>query len=380
MSVDFSKIPSACYVLEEAKLRKNLELMHHVQDAAGVDIILAFKGFSMWGAFPLVKQYLKGATASSLHEARLCREEMGTHAHTYCVAYQEKEIKEIATLSSHLTFNSLTQLEQFGDMVERYNPQVSLGIRVNPEWSDVTTDLYNPSSPTSRLGMTADHFGDHLPENVSGLHFHVLCESTSFALEKVLEALGAKFAPQLREASWVNMGGGHLMTREGYDVDHLIRILKAFKEKWDVDVILEPGSAVAWQTGDLVTTVLDIVDNGGVQTAIIDASFTCHMPDCLEMPYKPKITGAHSEAISGKPTYRIGGLSCLAGDFMEAYSFDQPLSIGDQLIFEDMIHYTMVKTSTFNGVPHPSIGIWREDGTFDLLREFGYEDYKNKLS
>ncbi|MEQ9297051.1 MAG: carboxynorspermidine decarboxylase [Cyclobacteriaceae bacterium] len=378
--VDYSKIPSACYVLEEAKLRKNLELMRHVQEAAGVDIILAFKGFSMWGAFPMVKQYLRGATASSLHEARLCYEEMGSHAHTYCVAYQEKEIKEIASLSSHLTFNSLTQLEQYGDMVKGYNPQASLGIRVNPEQSDVTTDLYNPSSPTSRLGMTSSHFGDHLPENVEGLHFHVLCESTSFALEKVLEALSEKFAPQLREAKWVNMGGGHLMTREGYDVEHLISTLKAFKEKWDVEVILEPGSAVAWQTGDLVTTVLDVVENGGVQTAIIDASFTCHMPDCLEMPYKPKITGASSDLVPDNPSYRIGGLSCLAGDFMDAYSFDQPLSIGDQLIFEDMIHYTMVKTNTFNGVPHPSIGIWQEDGTFRLLREFGYEDYKNKLS
>lgn len=354
--------------------------MRHVQEAAGVDIILAFKGFSMWGAFPMVKQYLRGATASSLHEARLCYEEMGSHAHTYCVAYQEKEIKEIASLSSHLTFNSLTQLEQYGDMVKGYNPQASLGIRVNPEQSDVTTDLYNPSSPTSRLGMTSSHFGDHLPENVEGLHFHVLCESTSFALEKVLEALSEKFAPQLREAKWVNMGGGHLMTREGYDVEHLISTLKAFKEKWDVEVILEPGSAVAWQTGDLVTTVLDVVENGGVQTAIIDASFTCHMPDCLEMPYKPKITGASSDLVPDNPSYRIGGLSCLAGDFMDAYSFDQPLSIGDQLIFEDMIHYTMVKTNTFNGVPHPSIGIWQEDGTFRLLREFGYEDYKNKLS
>lgn len=380
MIVDYSKIPSACYVLEAARLRKNLELMRHVQDAAGVDIILAFKGFSMWGAFPMVRQYLKGATASSLNEAKLCFEEMGSPAHTYCVAYQEKEIREIAGLSSHLTFNSLHQLQQYGSLVKQHHPEVSLGIRVNPEWSDVTTDLYNPSSPTSRLGMTAGHFGEHLPENVDGLHFHVLCESTSYALENVLKALGEKFAPQLREAKWVNMGGGHLMTREGYDVAHLISILKDFKEKWAVDVVLEPGSAVAWQTGELVTTVLDIVDNSGVQTAIIDASFTCHMPDCLEMPYRPRIKGANAIPEGGKPAYRIGGLSCLAGDFMEAYSFDQPLSIGDQLIFEDMIHYTMVKTSTFNGVPHPSIGIWQEDGTFRLLREFGYEDYKGKLS
>ncbi len=378
--VDYAQIPSACYVLEEAKLRKNLELMAHVQKEAGVDIILAFKGFAMWGAFPMVKQYLKGATASSLNEAKLCHEEMGSLAHTYCVAYWENELEDIAKLSSHLTFNSLSQIERLGSKAKRYNPDLSIGIRVNPEQSDVTTDLYNPSSPKSRLGMTSAHFGDHLPEYVDGLHFHVLCESTSHALEEVLKSMEEKFAPQLKEAEWVNMGGGHLMTREGYDVGHLIKILKAFKEKWQVDIILEPGSAAAWQTGDLVTTVLDIVENGGVSTAIIDASFTCHMPDCLEMPYRPTIIGAGAKVIPGKHHYRIGGLSCLAGDFMEEYSFDQPLQIGDQIIFEDMIHYTMVKTSTFNGVPHPSIGIWREDGRFDLLRSFGYEDYKGKLS
>lgn len=380
MAIDYSKVPSACFVLDESLLIKNLQLMQQVQQDAGIDIILAFKGFSMWSAFPIVKKYLKGATASSYNEAMLCFEEMGKKAHTYCVAYQEENFRDILNMSSHLTFNSLGQFERFKQIVAEHAEKVSIGIRVNPEYSDVETDLYNPSSPVSRLGMTASHFGDTLPAGIEGLHFHVLCESTSFALEKTLEALEAKFGKLLKQAKWVNMGGGHLMTRAGYDTAHLVKILCAFKEKWNVEVILEPGSAAAWQTGDLVTEVLDIVTNTGVSTAIIDASFTCHMPDCLEMPYKPRIKGAALDATGGSYKYRIGGLSCLAGDFMEEYAFEKPLAIGDRIIFEDMIHYTMVKTSTFNGVPHPSIGIWRENGTFDLVKKFGYEDYKNRLS
>jgi carboxynorspermidine decarboxylase len=380
MPIDYSKVPSACFVLDESLLIKNLNLMQQVQQDAGIDIILAFKGFSMWSAFPTVKKYLKGATASSYNEAVLCYEEMGMKAHTYCVAYQQENFEEVLSMSSHITFNSLNQFHKFKETVNNFPEKVSMGIRVNPEYSDVETDLYNPSSPVSRLGMTASHFGDTLPEGIEGLHFHVLCESTSFALEKTLEALEAKFGKLLHQAKWVNMGGGHLMTKAGYDTDHLVKIILAFKEKWNVEVTLEPGSAAAWQTGDLVTEVLDIVTNTGVTTAIIDASFTCHMPDCLEMPYKPKVKGANADASSGKHLYRIGGLSCLAGDFMEEYAFDKPLAIGDRIIFEDMIHYTMVKTSTFNGVPHPSIGIWRENGTFELIKKFGYDDYKNRLS
>lgn len=375
--IDYEKIPSPCYVLDESLLRQNLSLMKTVQEEAGIDIILAFKGFSMWSAFPMVREYLKGATASSLNEAKLCYEEMKTKAHTYCVAYLEDEFEEILSMSSHITFNSLNQFHQFKDKVAG---QASIGIRVNPEQSDVETDLYNPSSPVSRLGMTAAHFKDGLPVGIDGLHFHVLCESTSYALEEVLQALEQKFGHILPSVKWVNMGGGHLMTRKGYNVDHLINLLKTFKEKWQVDVILEPGSAAAWETGDLVTTVVDIVENGGQQTAIIDASFTCHMPDCLEMPYKPAIRGAYKEPKPDLHTYRIGGLSCLAGDYMDAYSFDKPLQIGDRLIFQDMIHYTMVKTTTFNGVPHPSIGIWQENNEFRLVKKFGYEDYKSRIS
>jgi len=375
--IDFSKIPSPCFVLEEERLERNLRLIDRVQQEAGVEIILAFKGFAMWSAFPIVKKYLKGATASSLHEARLCFEEMGTRAHTYAVAYQPDQFQEIASLSSHITFNSLSQYKHFQHQLPE---GVECGLRINPEWSDVETDLYNPSSPVSRLGITSPHLAGGLPEGISGLHFHVLCESSAESLVQVLRQVEHNFGHLLHQLKWINMGGGHLMTREGYNIDLLIRTLKEFREKYQVNVILEPGSAIAWQTGDLKSTVLDIVENNGVKTAIADISFTCHMPDCLEMPYRPVITGA-SRNPNGLPhSYRIGGVSCLAGDFMEAYGFDKPLAIGDELVFEDMIHYTMVKTSMFNGVHHPAIGIWRKEGTFDLIREFDYQDYKRRLS
>ena len=378
--IDYSKVSVPCYLLEESLLRRNLELMKKVQAEAGIDIILAFKGFAMWSVFPLVRQYLKGATASSLDEAKLCYEEMKVKAHTYAVAYRDSEFEEIMKLSSHITFNSLNQFERFKEDVKAFPEKISCGIRVNPEYSEVTTDLYNPSSPTSRLGMTAAHFGDTLPEGIEGLHFHVLCESSSFALENTLKSFEEKFGHLIPQVKWVNMGGGHLMTRKGYDVNHLISMLKSFREKWGVEVILEPGSAVAWETGDLVASVLDVVENNGVKTAILDVSFTCHMPDCLEMPYKPRIRGAKMDPEPDKPTYRMGGMSCLAGDFMSEYSFEKALVPGDLVVFEDMIHYTMVKTTTFNGVPHPAIGIWKENNSFQLVRTFGYDDYKRRLS
>lgn len=371
------RIPSPCYVLDEKRLIRNLELMRKVQEEAGVSIILAFKGFAMWSSFPMVKKYLSGATASSLHEAKLCVEEMGSKAHTYNVAYETQTFEEVVSCSSHLTFNSISQYDHF---LHHVNEDVSIGLRVNPEWSDVTTDLYNPASPTSRLGICIDQFPAELPARVEGLHFHVLCESGADALVHVLKNFEMKFGHLLPKIKWVNMGGGHLMTRKDYDVDLLIEVLKDFQHRHQVEVILEPGSAVAWETGDLHATVLDVVESGKVKTALADISFTCHMPDCLEMPYKPKVTNASREAKEGQFQYRIGGVSCLAGDFMEAYGFDRPLSVGDPLIFEDMIHYTMVKTSTFNGVRHPSIGIKRTDGSFDLIKEFTYEDFKSRLS
>lgn len=370
------KIPSPCFVLNERKLIKNLEIIDRVQKDAGVVIILAFKGFSMWSAFPTVRKFVNGATASSLHEVLLCNEEMGVKSHTYCVAYAPDEFPEIVSKSSHITFNSLGQYEAFIDQVPN---DVSIGLRVNPEWSDVETDLYNPSSPVSRLGITRPHLKE-LPERVEGLHFHVLCESTSYALENVLKSLEEKFGDYLVQVKWVNMGGGHLMTREDYDTDHLIQLLKEFKAKHQVEIILEPGSAFAWQTGDLHTTVLDIAENGGKKTAIFDGSFTCHMPDCLEMPYRPKLEVGSDDEKEGWSSYRLGGVSCLAGDFLEDYWFEKPLKIGDPIIFKDMIHYTMVKTSTFNGVKHPSIAIIRENGSFDLVKEFNYSDFKNRLS
>jgi carboxynorspermidine decarboxylase len=375
--IDYSALPSPCFVLDEERLKKNLATIARVKEESGVDIIVAFKGFAMWGAFPIVRKYVTGATASSLNEARLCNEEMKAKAHTYAVAYQENEFEAICQLSSHLTFNSLSQFERFHTKVPA---GVSVGLRVNPEWSDVDTDLYNPSSPTSRLGMTIENLADGLPKEVEGLHFHVLCESSAESLVHVLENFERKFGQFMNQIKWVNMGGGHLMTRKGYDLDLLIKTLKKFREKYQVEVILEPGSAFAWQTGDLVSTVLDVVENRGVKTAIADISFTCHMPDCLEMPYKPVISGASKDASNSEFVYRIGGVSCLAGDFMDEYAFPAPLKVGDRLIFEDMIHYTMVKTTMFNGVNHPSIGIVDSSGNFRLIRKFDYEDYKARLS
>jgi carboxynorspermidine decarboxylase len=280
--------------------------------------------------------------------------------------------------SSHITFNSLAQFEKFYSKTQFYN--ISCGLRINPEYSDVETDLYNPCSPGSRLGIIAENLGKALPEGVEGLHFHTLCESNSFDLEKTLLAVEKKFGHLFNQIKWLNMGGGHLMTRVGYNTDHLIQVLKAFKGKYPhLQLILEPGSAFAWRTGFLVSTVQDIVENKGIKTAMLDVSFSCHMPDCLEMPYKPAILGA-TDAVPGKPTYRMGGNSCLAGDFFGDWSFDKPLQVGDRIVFEDMIHYTMVKTTMFNGVTHPSIGIWTKNNEFKLVKEFGYEDYKGRMS
>lgn len=378
MAIDFSKIPSPCFILEEELLIKNLTLIKSVAESSGVEIILAFKGFAMWGAFPIVREYISGATASSLYEARLCLEEMKTKAHTYCVAISDDEIDELLDCSSVITFNSLTQLERFKSKALQKN--ISIGLRVNPEYSEVSTDLYNPCSPNSRLGITAEHFTEKLPEGVDGLHFHALCENDSYTLEKTLIAFEKKFGKLITQCKWVNFGGGHLMTREGYDINHLIQVLTDFKKRYqNIHVILEPGSAFAWQTGPLMATVLDIVENNGVKTILPDISFTAHMPDCLEMPYRPKIRNA-SDPIQGKPTYRIGGTSCLSGDFMFEYSFENEVQVGDKIVFEDMIHYTMVKTNMFNGVKHPSIGIWKSNQQFELLRTFNYHDYKSRLS
>lgn len=378
--MDYSKIPSPAFVLDEKLLRNNLELINRVQKDAGIEIILAFKGFAMWSAFPLVREYLNGATASSLFEAKLCFEEMKTRAHVYSPVYFENEFEELMKYSSHIVFNSISQFQKFYPETKNADHPISCGIRVNPEFSDVGTDLYNPSAPGSRLGVGSDEFPEILPDGIEGIHFHVLCESDSFSLKKVLENLEDKFGKYLHQVKWVNMGGGHLMTRKGYNHEHLIELLKRFREKYNVKVILEPGSAIAWETGVLVSSVKDIVEHKGIKTAILDVSFTAHMPDTLEMPYRPKIIGAKEPDSDCKFLYRLGGVSCLAGDFMEVYDFGKELRIGDQIVFLDMIHYTMVKTTMFNGVNHPAICIWKENNQLEIVRQFKYEDFKGRLS
>jgi carboxynorspermidine decarboxylase len=369
-------IPSPCYVLDESRLRANLKLMQRVQQESGADIILALKGFSMWSTFPLVRQYLKGCTASSAWEAELAADTFGTEVHAYSPAYKPNDIEVLLRHCNHISFNSLSQWHRYRDQVEAAG--VSMGLRINPEQPEADTELYDPSAPGSRLGVLSSQLDGADLEGIDGFHVHNLCECDSYALERTLQAVESKFGEHLHKLKWINLGGGHLMTREGYDVDHLIAQLKRLRETYDVEVILEPGSAVAWQTGMLVSEVVDIVKNAG-DIAILDISATAHMPDVLEMPYRPAITDA-GEPGEFAHRYRLGGNSCLAGDVMGEWSFHQPLKIGDRVIFEDMIHYTMVKTSFFNGVEHPSIGIIDESGQFRLVRQFDYTDFKGRLS
>ena len=377
--IDYSQVPSPSYVIEEERLRRNLEIIRDVSRKSGAEIILAFKGFAMWSVFPVVREYVSGAAASSIHEARLCFEEMGVPAHTYSPAYRIQEFGKILRYSSHVTFNSLAQYKKYAPVIKNDGSHISPGLRINPEYSEIAHGIYNPCSPGSRLGVTADELKDGLPEGIEGLHFHVLFESDSYTLEKVLQVVEEKFGRLLPHIKWLNMGGGHLMTRKGYDTAHLISLLTNFRKKHNIHIILEPGSAFAWETGELVATVEDIITRDGIRTAILDVSFTAHMPDCLEMPYKPVIIGAF-EPVEGKPVYRMGGNSCLSGDVMGDWAFHRELQPGDRIVFWDMIHYTMVKTTTFNGVPHPSIGIWGLDQKFRMVREFGYSDYKERLS
>jgi len=379
--IDITKISSPAYVMDETLLRRNLALIASVKERAGVTIILAFKAFALWKSFPIIKEYISQSTASSPWEARLAWEEMGSKAHTYSPAYTEKDFPVIKACSSHITFNSLSQFQRFYDATLDNATPISCGLRINPEYSEVATDLYNPAAPGSRLGVIREELGAQLPDGIEGLHFHVLCESSSYALENTLKRVEAQFGDLLPQIRWLNMGGGHLITRDNYDTEHLIRLLRNFKTKYpNLEIILEPGAAFVWQTGVLISSVTDIVENRGIKTAILDVSFTCHMPDCLEMPYKPVVRGAYQEAVSGKPTYRFGGNSCLSGDYMGDWSFDEALKIGDKIVFEDMIHYTFVKTTLFNGIAHPDLCLWRKDGSLKIYRSFEYEDYKNRMS
>jgi carboxynorspermidine decarboxylase len=379
--IDFTKIPSPAYVIEESLLRRNLTLIRSVKECAGVDIILAFKAFATWKVFPIIKEYIRYSTASSSWEARLASEKMGGKAHTYSPAYTEKDFPIIMKCSSHITFNSLTQFRMFYPFILNYPEKISCGLRINPEYSEVKTDLYNPTVPGSRLGMIREALGKDLPEGIEGLHFHTLCESSSYALENTLKHVEVRFGDLLPQIKWLNMGGGHLISSGDYDVEHLIQLLLNFKKKYpNLEIILEPGAAFVWQTGVLVSSVVDIVENKGIKTAILDISFTCHMPDCIEMPYKPVVRGTYQELIPGKPTYRLGGNSCLSGDYLGNWSFDEELKPGDRIIFDDMIHYTIVKTTMFNGIQHPDICLWKENGEMEIFRKFGYDDYKSRMS
>lgn len=379
------EIPTPFYIVYEEKLRRNLELISQVKQEAGVNIIMAFKANALWKTFPIIKEYVTDSTASSLNEMHLGNEELGGNVHSYCPAYTPETINEYLNGSSHITFNSVNQFNRFKADLDKHNAtpgnkHVSPGLRVNPLCSVIETDIYNPALPGSRFGVTAEQLGDTLPEGIEGLHFHSLCESSSYDLQRVLEAFEQQFGKFLPQVKWVNMGGGHLMTREGYNVQHLIGLLHDFKSRYPwLNIIMEPGSAFTWHTGDLITSVVDVVDNQGVKTAIIDASFACHMPDCLEMPYKPAITES-VETDPSLPTYRLGGNSCLSGDYVGDWSFEKPLATGDRLTLEDMNHYTTVKTTMFNGIQHPSIVLCDKEGDCRYLRRFDYSDYKSRMS
>ena len=376
--IDFNQFPSPCYIMEEELLRRNLNLIKSVKDKAGVEIILAFKSFAMWRSFPIFREYIDHSTASSVYEARLALEEFGSKAHTYSPAYTEEDFPEIMRCSSHITFNSLTQYERFYQQAAQEG--ISCGIRVNPEYSEVETELYNPCAPGTRFGITSDLLPDVLPEGIEGFHCHAHCESSSYELEQTLVHLEKRFAHWFKYLKWLNLGGGHLMTRKDYDVEHLIGLLKGLKERYPhLQIILEPGSAFTWQTGVLTANVVDVVVSKGIKTAILNVSFTCHMPDCLEMPYQPTVRGAELGE-EGPYVYRLGGNSCLSGDYMGYWSFDHELKIGERIVFEDMIHYTTVKTNMFNGIHHPAIALWTKEGKAEIYKQFSYEDYRDRMS
>ena len=369
------------YIVDESRIRRNMRRLKEAEERAGIKIIMAFKANALWKTFPIIAEYFTASTASSLNEMKLSLDFLGKDVHAYCPVYTEETFPEFLKGCTHITFNSVAQYEKFHPLIQVYNAEhesegrrVSAGLRVNPHCSVIETDIYNPCLPGSRFGVDASDLKS-LPEGVEGLHFHALCESSSYELEKVLESLEEQFGPYLDQVKWLNMGGGHLITREGYDLDHFVEVVKRLKERHPgLEVIIEPGSAFTWQTGDLKTTVLDVVENAGIKTAIIDASFACHMPDCLEMPYKPKIEEAlPDEAPVEQPehVYRLGGNSCLSGDYVGDWRFREPLKAGDD--------YTTVKTNMFNGIQHPSMWLRREDGSLEKLREFTYEDYRDRM-
>ncbi|HTP63699.1 MAG TPA: carboxynorspermidine decarboxylase [Burkholderiales bacterium] len=375
--LDAGRLPSPCFVVDEVAVEENLQILHRVQRESGAKVLLALKAFSMWSLGPLVAKYLSGTCASGLHEARLGRECFGGEVHTYSAAYTEKDLVEVLKLSDHVVFNSPGQWKKFRSICEQ-TPK-HFGLRVNPQHSEGANPLYDPSAPFSRLGTPRDGIRPGDLDGLTGLHFHNLCEQDLPPLERTLQAFERKFGDLLQGMQWVNFGGGHHITRPGYQVDSLVSLIQEFKKRWDVQVYLEPGEAVAWKSGVLVAEVLDTMQNG-MPIAILDTSATCHMPDTLEMPYRAQVIGAGGPN-EKKHTFRLGGQSCLAGDVIGDYSFDKPLEVGQRLVFEDMAYYTMVKTTTFNGVRLPSIAIWNsKSDAIRVVRDFGYEDFKGRLS
>ena len=372
------------YIVYEERLRHNLEIITDVMRRTGVKIIMAFKANALWKTFPIIGEYVNSSTASSLNEMQLSLDYLGGEVHAYCPVYTDETFPKFLDGCTHITFNSLAQYERFRERLGQYNAladkRVSAGLRVNPRCSVIDTDIYNPCIPGSRFGETPDTIGTTLPAGIEGLHFHALCESSSYDLEKVLEAFEKQYGHLLPSVKWVNMGGGHLMTRRDYDSDHLVRVLNDFQQCHpNLKVIMEPGSAFTWQTGDLEVTVLDVVERDGISTAIIDASFACHMPDCLEMPYRPNILQALPDDAEGGYKYRLGGNSCLSGDFVGDWKFEHSLKPGDRLTLLDMNHYTNVKTTMFNGIQHPDVWLRRSDDSLRLLRRYTYEDYRDRM-
>jgi len=371
-------LPSPCWLLDESALVRNLKLIEQVKEKSGAKILLALKGYALWKSFPILIPYLDGCCASGLHEATLAHEAFGKEVHTYSPAFKQEQIAPIAKISHHLVFNSPTQFQRYAKEAKKNNPTLSLGLRVNPEYSQSPKEIYNPCGLFSRLGTTLTNMEDDVLTMCEGLHFHALCEQDSDALERVLEAFEDKFGEYICQMKWINFGGGHHITRKGYHLQRLIESIQRFKAKYNVEVYLEPGEAIGWQTGTLIASVVDIIHNG-IDIAILDISNEAHMPDTVIMPYRPEVRGADEAGVKAY-TYRLGGNSCLAGDSMGEYSFDAPLEIGQRVIFEDQMHYTMVKASTFNGVPLPTIAIKRANTEIEILKEFGYEDFKNRLS